>query len=58
VLAALLLCLLAAPGTIRARVEGEAREVVAYRDGLAVARAPVSKGEALVEGLEPGASAR
>ncbi len=54
--AALLLCLLAAPpGTIRARVEGEAREVVAYRDGLAVARAPVADGQALVEGLEPGA---
>jgi len=55
VLAALLLALLAAPpGTIRARVEGEAREVVAYKDGLAVARAPVANGQALVEGLEAG----
>ncbi len=54
-IAALLLCLVAAPGTIRARVEGEAREVVAYRDGMAVARAPVADGQALVEGLAPGA---
>ncbi len=55
-LAALLLALLAAPeGTIRVRVEGSAREVVAYRDGLAVARAPVAGGTAFVEGLEPGA---
>lgn len=53
---ALLLCLLAAPpGTIRVRVEGDAREVVAYKDGLAVARAPVADGQALVEGLEAGA---
>jgi Carboxypeptidase regulatory-like domain len=56
VLVALLLALLAAPpGTIRARVEGSAREVVAYRDGIAVARAPVAGGTAFVEGLEPGA---
>lgn len=54
-LATLLLALIAAPGTIRARVEGEAREVVAYRDGIAVARAPVADGQALVEGLDPGA---
>jgi hypothetical protein len=55
VLAALLLCLVAAPdAAIRVRVEGEAREVVAYRDGVAVARAPIAKGEALVEGLEEG----
>lgn len=55
-LAALVLALVAAqPGTIRVRVEGTAREVVAYRDGLAVARAPVAGGTALVEGLDPGA---
>ncbi len=51
-----MLCLVAAPpGTIRARVEGEATEVVAYKDGIAVARAPVADGQALVEGLAPGA---
>ncbi|HEX5135979.1 MAG TPA: carboxypeptidase regulatory-like domain-containing protein [Planctomycetota bacterium] len=55
-LVAILLALLAAPpGTIRVRVDGAAREVVAYKDGLAVARAPVAGGAALVEGLDPGA---
>jgi hypothetical protein len=52
---ALLVFLLAAPGTISVRVEGEAREVVAYREGMERARAAVADGKALLDGLAPGA---
>jgi len=53
-----LLCLLvlAAPGTIRVRVEGTgATEVVAFRDGKVAARAPVADGVADFGGLDEGA---
>ena len=53
VLAALLLA--AATGSISVRVEGEATEVVAYRDGAVVARAAVDSGRAVLADLPAGA---
>ena len=50
-LSALLVCLLAAPGTIHVRVEGPAREVVAYRQGDECARAAVAQAENMLSGV-------
>lgn len=48
--------LLAAPGGIRVRVEGDATEVVAFRDGVVAARADVADGQAALAGLDAGAA--
>jgi hypothetical protein len=51
----LLLLLVAAPGTIRVRVEGGATEVLALQDGVVRHRAPVTAGRAVFTGLEADA---
>jgi len=51
----LLVLLVAAPGTIRVRVEGAATEVLALRDGVVRHRAPVTAGLAVFAGLEADA---
>ena len=50
--ALLVLLVLAAPGTIRVRVEGDATTVTAYRDGRAVRTAKVRDGRARLDGLD------
>ena len=40
--------------SIHVEVDGDAREVLAYRDGAIVARAPVREGRALLTGLREG----
>ena len=46
--------ILASVASIRVGVEGGANEVLAYRQGVLVQRAPVLNGEARLEGLRPG----